>query len=52
MTTWINVGAVRTRLQQHRGWIDAEWGTSEATRRATFYAITKAGKKQLAEQKS
>lgn len=39
------------RLQQ-RGWIDAEWGTSEANRRAKFYAITKAGRTQLAEQKS
>ena len=39
------------RLQQ-RGWIEADWGTSEANRRAKFYAITKAGRKQLAEQKS
>ena len=39
------------RLQQ-RGWIDAEWGTSEANRRAKFYAITRAGRKQLAEQRS
>ena len=39
------------RLQQ-RGWIDAEWGTSEANRRAKFYAITRAGRKQLVEQRS
>ena len=36
------------RLQQ-RGWISAEWGTSDNNRRAKFYAITKKGRKQLAE---
>lgn len=36
------------RLQQ-RGWIDAEWGTSDNNRKAKFYAITKAGRKQLAQ---
>lgn len=35
------------RLQQ-RGWIRAAWGTSDNNRRAKFYSITKAGKKQLA----
>lgn len=39
------------RLQQRR-WIEAEWGTSEANRRAKFYAITRAGRRQLAEQRS
>lgn len=34
------------RLQQ-RGWISAEWGTSENNRKAKFYSITKAGRKQL-----
>ena len=34
------------RLQQ-RGWISAEWGTSDNNRRAKYYALTKAGKKQL-----
>ena len=37
------------RLVQ-QGWIDAEWGTSENNRRAKFYAISKPGKKQLAEE--
>ena len=36
------------RLQQ-RGWINAEWGTSDNNRRARFYSITRAGRKQLAE---
>ncbi|HTA86046.1 MAG TPA: PadR family transcriptional regulator [Silvibacterium sp.] len=36
------------RLQQ-RGWISAEWGTSDNNRKAKFYEITKLGRKQLAE---
>lgn len=35
------------RLQQ-RGWIRAEWGTSDNNRKAKFYSMTKAGQKQLA----
>ena len=35
------------RLQQ-RGWIDAEWGISDNNRKAKFYSITRAGRKQLA----
>jgi len=34
------------RLQQ-RGWIKAEWGSSENNRRAKYYALTRAGRKQL-----
>jgi transcriptional regulator len=34
------------RLEQ-RGWIKSEWGTSENNRRARFYGITRAGRKQL-----
>jgi PadR family transcriptional regulator, regulatory protein PadR len=34
------------RLEQ-KGWIKSEWGTSENNRRARFYAITRAGRKQL-----
>ncbi len=37
------------RLQQRR-WISAAWGVSENNRRAKFYAITKAGRKQLAAE--
>ena len=36
------------RLQQ-RGWISAEWGTSDNNRRARYYSITRAGRKQLAK---
>ena len=36
------------RLQQ-RGWIDAEWGTSDNNRKAKYYNITESGRKQLAK---
>lgn len=29
------------------GWVKAEWGTSDNNRRARFYTLTAAGKKQL-----
>ena len=34
------------RLQQ-RGWIKAEWGTSENNRRAKYYSLSRPGKKQM-----
>lgn len=37
------------RLEQ-KGWITSEWGESENNRRARFYSLTKAGKKQLREE--
>ena len=37
------------RLVQ-QGWIKSEWGTSENNRKARFYAITRAGKTQLAAE--
>src|SRR5471030_1707585 len=39
--------AALVRLQQ-RGWIDAEWGISDNNRKAKYYSITGAGRKQLA----
>jgi len=36
------------RLQQ-RGWISAQWGVSDNKRKAKFYAITRQGRKQLAQ---
>jgi PadR family transcriptional regulator PadR len=38
--------AALVRLQQ-RGWIAAEWGTSDNNRKAKYYTITKSGRKQL-----
>src|SRR5437868_7237358 len=32
---------------ERRGWIKARWGTSENNRRAKFYELTKAGRRQL-----
>ncbi|HXW03875.1 MAG TPA: PadR family transcriptional regulator, partial [Vicinamibacterales bacterium] len=43
------VYAALMRLQQRR-WISASWGTSENNRRAKFYAITSAGRRQLARE--
>jgi len=37
------------RLEQ-RGWIAPEWGISDQNRKARFYSITKAGRKQLHEE--
>lgn len=35
---------------ERRGWIRAEWGTSENNRKARFYELTRAGRKQLAAE--
>lgn len=37
------------RLEQ-KGWIGSDWGVSENNRRARFYSITRAGRKQLAAE--
>jgi PadR family transcriptional regulator PadR len=37
------------RLEQ-KGWIKSAWGTSENNRRARFYSITAAGRRQLAAE--
>jgi PadR family transcriptional regulator, regulatory protein PadR len=34
------------------GWLKAEWGASENNRRARFYTLTAAGKKQLATERA
>ncbi|MGC2657921.1 MAG: PadR family transcriptional regulator [Bryobacteraceae bacterium] len=36
---------------ERRGWIKAHWGTSENNRRAKYYELTKAGRKQLEAEK-
>jgi transcriptional regulator len=35
---------------ESKGWITAEWGRSENNRRAKYYALTRAGRKQLEEE--
>jgi PadR family transcriptional regulator PadR len=37
------------RLEAH-GWIDSEWGSSDNNRRARYYRLTRAGRRQLAEE--
>jgi PadR family transcriptional regulator PadR len=37
------------RMEQ-AGWLTSSWGESESNRRAKFYALTKAGRKQLQAQ--
>lgn len=37
------------RLEQ-KGWISAKWGTSDNNRRAKYYSLTRAGRKQLARE--
>ena len=39
------------RLEQ-QGWITSEWSTSENNRRAKYYRLTKAGRKQLEAETS
>lgn len=48
----LNEGTVYTSLMRllQQGWISASWGTSENNRRARFYSITRAGRKQLATE--
>lgn len=47
----LNQGTIYASLVrlQNRGWIAAEWGVSDNNRKAKFYSITRAGRKQLAE---
>jgi transcriptional regulator len=45
----VNQGSLYPALHrlEHQGWIEAEWGVSELGRRARFYQLTIAGRKQL-----
>ena len=45
-------GALYPALQrlEERGWIAAKWGTSSNNRRARFYSLTSAGRKQLVRE--
>jgi PadR family transcriptional regulator PadR len=48
----INPGSLLTALQrlERAGWLDSEWKQTENSRRAKFYALTRAGKKQLEQE--
>ena len=45
----VNPGSLLTALKrlERAGWLDAEWRETENARRAKFYALTRAGRKQL-----
>src|SRR5436309_2760952 len=45
-------GALYPALQrlEERGWISAKWGTSTNNRKARFYSLTAAGRKQLGKE--
>jgi PadR family transcriptional regulator PadR len=45
----VNQGSLYPALHrlEHQGWIAAEWGISELGRRARFYRLTAAGRRQL-----
>src|SRR5919201_1424041 len=45
----VNPGSLLTALQrlERAGWLDAEWRQTENSRRAKFYSLTTAGRKQL-----
>lgn len=47
-------GALYPALQrlEERGWISAKWGTSSNKRKARFYSLTAAGRRQLVKETS
>jgi PadR family transcriptional regulator PadR len=51
-TLIVDHGSLYPALQrlEARGWIEAEWGASDNNRKARFYELTKAGRKQLGGQ--
>jgi PadR family transcriptional regulator PadR len=48
----VNQGSLYPALHrlEEKGWIGAEWGSSENKRKARFYSLTRLGRRQLAEE--
>ena len=48
----VNQGSLYPALHrlEGRGWISAEWGTTDQNRRAKYYALTPLGRRQLGEE--
>ena len=48
----VDHGALYPALQrlEERGWVSAKWGTSSNNRKARFYTLTAAGRKQLVRE--
>jgi transcriptional regulator len=51
-TLLVDHGSLYPALQrlEERGWIEAEWGTSDNNRKARFYTITRSGRRQLTSE--
>jgi transcriptional regulator len=49
----VNQGSLYPALHrlEEKGWISAEWGSSENNRKARFYSLSRAGRRQLADEK-
>jgi transcriptional regulator len=49
----VNYGTLYPALRrlEARGWVTAEWGTSDNNRRARYYTLTAAGRRQLATER-
>src|SRR5262249_51846343 len=50
----LNMGTLYPGLMrlEAKGWIGAEWKTTEANRRARYYSLTRAGRKQLEKERA
>jgi PadR family transcriptional regulator len=50
----VNPGSLLTALNrlERAGWLDAEWRQTANSRRAKYYSLTRAGRKQLEEETS
>ena len=48
----VNAGSLLTALQrlERAGWLDAKWRTTDRSRRAKYYSLTRAGQRQLEVQ--
>ena len=48
----VNQGSLYPALYrlEEQGWIRSQWGASENNRRARFYELTRAGRRQLAQE--
>ena len=48
----VQQGSLYPALQrlEHQAWVSAKWGVSEQNRRARFYALTRAGRRQLEKE--
>ena len=50
----VNQGSLYPALQrlERQGWITADWGVTDANRRARFYRLTEAGQRRLEQERS